>query len=326
MRFTSRNLVLLCFLSGLLGSFSLPAGAGGETSKPVVIYSKGVRLAGNLWSPPNADTAKARPGLLLVHGWGGTKDQLNANYASDFAARGYYVLTFDYRGWGESEGDLQPVKELPKDRGETFIAEVREVRDVVNPNNQFDDILAALSYLKGEPGVDATRIGLWGTSLGAGLALRAAIASPEVKVLLTQIGSFNPYAGYAALPGTSPAHPNNIGAWRSAIARGAAPSIPGEDSAVKGLKGVGHHPEILRHFPMENVEKLRAPTLIIDAENEEYFDIKQNGNAFYEKIKEQTEARYETLPGSHYDLYRGEGRAKALSMQLNWLSKHLPLE
>ncbi len=296
------------------------------TSKPVLIYSHGVRLAGDLWTPPGAAPSKKRPALLLMHGWGGTKDQLNRDYAPRFAAKGYYVLTFDYRGWGESDGDLLPVGELPKDRTGKFQVEVREVREVVNPINQFDDIRAALLFLKGEPGVDPAKLGVWGTSLGGGLALRTAIEHPEIRVLINQIGSVNPIVAYQVLPTSSPAHPDNVDQWRSAIARGQAPSVPGPQSKVPGLKGYADHPEIIRHTPLKNVETLRAATLIIDAADEEFFDIKDNGVLLYDRIKEQTTASYAALPGKHYDLYGGASREKALELQFDWLKQHLPIE
>ena len=46
----------------------------------------------------------------------------------------------------------------------------------------------------------------------------------------------------------------------------------------------------------------------------------------YKKIKNQVVARYEVLPGKHYDIYRGKGYAAAIGMQKEWLEKYLPVE
>ncbi len=71
--------------------------------------------------------------------------------------------------------------------------------------------------------------------------------------------------------------------------------------------------------------KLTSATLIIDAADEELFDIKQNGAALYESINDRVTARYETIPGKHYDVYRGEGYTTALAWEIAWLQEHLPL-
>ena len=34
-------------------------------------------------------------------------------------------------------------------------------------------------------------------------------------------------------------------------------------------------------------------------------------------------ARYEEIPGTHYDVYSGEGYRAALALEREWLSKHL---
>ncbi len=294
-------------------------------SKPITIYSHGVRLAGDLWTPPGVQAGEKRPAILMIHGWGGNKEELNL-YAPHFSKLGYYILTFDYRGWGKSDGDLLPVAELPKDRGAEFQVKVREVREVVNPINQYEDISAALSYLKGEPGVDATRLAVWGTSLGGGLAVKTAIKHPEIKVVIDQIGVVNMQDWYARLPKTSPLHADNIEVLRSAIARGDAPSVPGPDAKWGKLRGVADHPALHRHTPMENVESLRAATLIIDAAEEELFDTAQNGRLLYERIKGQTTASYESVPGTHYDLYKRPAVEKVVGLQFQWLIKHLPVK
>ena len=38
------------------------------TNSPVTIWSDGIRLAGNMWHPADADPNQARPAILLVHG------------------------------------------------------------------------------------------------------------------------------------------------------------------------------------------------------------------------------------------------------------------
>ncbi|MDQ1397983.1 MAG: uncharacterized protein QOG64_3242 [Acidimicrobiaceae bacterium] len=84
-------------------------------STAVRIESSGLQLAGSLCRPPvsAAGGAKARPGLVLCHGFptegkrarvsGQTYPQLAERIAAE---AGWVVLTFNFRGTGESEGDF----------------------------------------------------------------------------------------------------------------------------------------------------------------------------------------------------------------------------
>jgi len=69
--------------------------------RKATVVSEGSRLAAELFAPGAAD--KPLPTIVMSHGWGGTAQQLRAD-AVVFARAGYLVVTFDYRGWGASEG------------------------------------------------------------------------------------------------------------------------------------------------------------------------------------------------------------------------------
>src|SRR5712672_3490888 len=69
--------------------------------RKVDIYSEGVRMTGAVLYP-QAFEGKKLPAVILSHGWGGTAAMLRPQ-AERFAQAGYFVLAFDYRGWGESD-------------------------------------------------------------------------------------------------------------------------------------------------------------------------------------------------------------------------------
>jgi len=71
------------------------------SEKKVQFYSDGLRLAGVLFLPEDPGP---HPGVVLCHGFTGIKEFILPEYACRFAAAGYAALTFDYRGFGESEG------------------------------------------------------------------------------------------------------------------------------------------------------------------------------------------------------------------------------
>ena len=89
------------------------------------------------------------PGILLCHGYGGRREQLNGAYARKFAALGFVVLCFDYRGYGDSDGKLVRVggkeSEEPGQPYETVVQEVREVVDVLD---QVEDARSALAFIR----------------------------------------------------------------------------------------------------------------------------------------------------------------------------------
>ena len=313
-------------LIAALSMFGLLAQAAPK-SEAISIYSDGIRLAGNLWLPEDYQSGQQRAALLMVHGWGGLKSHLNQAYAPQFAAQGYVVLTFDYTGWGESEGLVirtgsRPDSAQGAETAQNYASEVQEIRRIVNPLEQMNDIRAAFAYLATDPRVDADRIAVWGSSLGGGLALATAIEFPEIKVLISQVGSVNPQAGFVDVPDENPLSAKSMLALRGMIARGEQPSFP--STATPGLQGYPDWPDYVRYDPYQGLERLSAATLIIDAAKEELFDIKQNGADLYQRVKDQVPARYETIPGAHYDVYRDTGYQQALAWQIEWLKKHLP--
>ena len=70
--------------------------------------------------------------------------------------------------------------------------------------------------------------------------------------------------------------------------------------------------------------KVRLRTNKARADQEGLFDIKDNGVALYAAIKDKVPAKYDTIKGKHYDIYRGAGYKKALRLQQAWLAEHLP--
>src|SRR6185312_6324030 len=112
--------------------------------------SRGIRCAAWLTLPAGPGP---HPALVLVHGLGATHDMMLVQYEQHFAAAGIATLAFDYRNTGASEG--QP-------------------RQHISLRNQQADVAQALAHLKALPEIDAGRIGLWGTSLGAMTVVRTA--------------------------------------------------------------------------------------------------------------------------------------------------------
>src|SRR5215204_5508144 len=87
------------------------------------------------------------PGFLFLQGWGSTREQYLAR-AREIASLGCLCLTFEPRGVARDD---------PR-------------HETVSREDNLRDVLAAYDLLAGQPGVDASAIGVVGASYGAYLA------------------------------------------------------------------------------------------------------------------------------------------------------------
>jgi predicted acyl esterase len=125
------------------------AHAAYTTTEHVATMDDGVGIAVTLYRP--AELAGTAPAVMVFHGLGGNRQSM-APVAQVLADRGYLVLTFDFRGHGESGG-------LFTGLGARELADIAILREAWLPTNA---------------PVDADKVGAWGISLGGGAALRAA--------------------------------------------------------------------------------------------------------------------------------------------------------
>src|SRR5687767_4634652 len=113
--------------------------------RKATVISEGTRLAAELFARKDND-GKALPTIIMCHGWGGVAQVLRPD-AVAFARAGYLVVTFDYRGWGASDGKVVLTKPAARGKpGEPFTAEVKEVREVVDPLDQTTDLLNVIHW------------------------------------------------------------------------------------------------------------------------------------------------------------------------------------
>lgn len=131
--------------------------------RPVVLFADGIRLRGYLTAPAGAE---GLPAVVLCHGFLCTMAMDLPGYARRLADEGFAVLRFDYRGFGESDG---------------------EPRAELLPLRQSDDVRAAVSFLRSQPEVDPARIALWGTSFGGAVVLHAAALDERVCAVVANV-------------------------------------------------------------------------------------------------------------------------------------------
>ena len=108
-----------------------------------------------------------RPAIVQGPGWLGLKDaKLYLPYHEALTAAGYLVLIFDYRGFGDSDGD----------------------RGMLLPQLQLEDLINAVTYLTTRNDVDADNIGTFGSGgTGGGNAVLLAATDRRVRVAVSQV-------------------------------------------------------------------------------------------------------------------------------------------
>lgn len=288
----------------------------------ITIWSQGIRLAGDIFKPKNMKPKDKLPGILMVPGWGGSRKNIEKNYAPHYAQQGFIVLIFDYKGWGDSDGPLVMNEPLTSsEEASKLTANVTHIRKVINPFAMLEDIRAALHYLGGEPQVMPNNLGIWGTSMGGGLSLVIAANDDRVKALVDQMGPVNYQYNLAKVPAAKMRYVETL------AARGAIPPYPGPKSKVNPmLRGYPDWVAMKRFDPMASLNQLTAPTLIIDAEKEMLFETEHNGLLVHNTIKDRIDSKYVTYPGGHYDLYKGDNLVAARQLALEWFVKNLKAE
>src|SRR5215475_9195070 len=153
------------------------------------VISEGVRLQAELFSLKSL-AGKQLPTIIMAHGWGGTA----ANFRWDalaLANAGYFVVTFDYRGWGQSDGRILLTSPPEKKDGRRFTAQVEELREYVDPLEQTTDWFNVINWAMGEPAVDKERVGLRGSSYSGGHVFYVAARDLRVKAIVSQVGAFD---------------------------------------------------------------------------------------------------------------------------------------
>lgn len=138
----------------------------------VTIPYEGKSLYGILRKPAGVQKP---PAVVMAVGLDSTKEEGDA-YEAPFLARGLATLMFDGPGQGEGQYDFSI-------RGD-YEAPVKAVIDYVESRND----------------LDASRIGMWGVSLGGYYAPRAAAFEKRIKACIALGGPFDWEAAFDGLP------------------------------------------------------------------------------------------------------------------------------
>jgi fermentation-respiration switch protein FrsA (DUF1100 family) len=143
--------------------------------------SGGERCAAWLYRPA---TAKPRvPVVVMAHGFSAVREQRLDAYAERFVAAGMAVLLFDYRHFGASGG---------------------EPRQLLDIDRQLADWKAAVAFARAQPGIDAARVAIAGSSFSGGHVHRIAAQDRSIAAVIAQVPFVD---GFKNLPALGVVHP-----------------------------------------------------------------------------------------------------------------------
>ena len=138
--------------------------------------SHGERCAATLMLPSQGTRP---PVVIMAHGFGAIRAAGLPAFAERFVAEGYAAYLFDYRNFGDSEG---------------------EPRHWVSPRRHLQDWAAAIAHVRSLPEVDADRMVLWGTSFSGGHVIQTAAADHRVRAIIAQVPHVSGLASMKQVP------------------------------------------------------------------------------------------------------------------------------
>ncbi len=292
-------------------------------SQAVSFYSEGTRLSGDLFVPDGLRSNEQRAGILLCHGYTGVRNLYLPDTAKALADAGYVVLTFDYKGWGDSDG--------PKSR--------------LAPYGRVLDSQAALTFLGAQPTVDADRLGIYGTSYGGATVVWTAAVDPRVKAVVSVVGVGNGRRWlrsvrhpdeFADLLARSEADRlRRVMTGQSEFAERSEVLLPDRQSAELAAAARRGNPGAVNTIPLEYIDDTLGfhpewvvdkiaprPVLFITSDDDRLVPPDES-ESLYAKAGEPK--KLIVLKGwGHYEVYTGEAFRQVIEPTIAWYQQYLP--
>jgi fermentation-respiration switch protein FrsA (DUF1100 family) len=292
--------------------------------------SQGVECAVRIYRPAARGESPV-PVIVMAHGFGAVRALRLYAYAEEFAAAGYAVTVFDYRGFGDSAGTPRQLLDVPM---------------------QHQDWRAALAYARALPGTDPERVVAWGTSFAGGHVISVAGQGEPLAAIIAQVPHVSGPAAVRAtgfMPslrvgivgirdqisawlGRGPVYVDSAGRPGAAAVMTSPDAMPGMDKLIadSGLKQ-GDYPanvaarivlKIGLYSPKRWASGVTCPALVQIADEDAVTP---------RRVAEATAARMaaptvHVYPGGHFDPYVEPLFTSVIADQLAFLREHVPTE
>jgi pimeloyl-ACP methyl ester carboxylesterase len=265
------------------------------------------------------------PAVVMAHGFGAVKAGGLAPFAERFRREGFATVAFDYRQWGGSSG--QP-------------------RDEVSVPRQREDYRTVLDWTLTQPGVDGTRVFVWGTSFSGLHAVELAATDARLRGAIAQNPLVDGLAPMLRVPPTrslrllAAGFRDRLGSLLGRPPRYVPAGVaPGEFGAVANEQALGgldiirprdgsewHNRVTARsllgiaaHRPVRKAADIGCPILVVVAEND---TIAPTGPAMQVADRAPKGELYHSR-GGHYDVYEGgKDHDRVLNIEVEFLHRH----
>lgn len=177
---------------------------GSNYTRSIVSYkSEGLKIYALLTVPVGQPPAGGWPAVVFNHGYIPPAEYRTTEryiaYTDAISRAGYVLLRPDYRGHGNSEGIAT---------------------GGYGTNDYTIDVLNAVSSLKRYPGVNTSRIGMWGHSMGGHITLRTMVTNGDVKAGIIWAGVVASYPDLVnnwRRPSPGQTAPTRASRWRQSL-------------------------------------------------------------------------------------------------------------
>jgi len=293
----------------------------GVARSDIVFDSAGARCAGWLYLPAGPPP---HPVVVMAHGFGGQRRFRLDAFAERFAAAGLAAVVFDYRYFGDSEG---------------------EPRQLIDVGRQLEDWRSALAFTRGHHLLDATRLALWGTSFSGGHVLSIAARDHDVAAVVTQVPFVDGRTVARSVPmgegircmtaavrdriGSALGRPAHRVALFGPPGTVGAMTAPGAEEAIRAnLLPPGEWDEttparvflaLPRYRPGRLAGAVECPVLFVIADN----DNLTPPDVALAAAQRAPRAEVVRYPVGHFAIYAGDPFEQAVADEVAFLRKHL---
>jgi len=153
--------------------------AGMITVTPLTFHRGSTRLVGRLYRN-TPDWTVRQPGVLVTGSWLTVKEQMPDLYARQLAELGYTAFTFDFSGFGESEG---------------------EPRQAELPDRKIGDLIAAADFLSTLSPIEPRSVAHLAVCASAQYGLAALARGARIARFVSIAGWFHDLAGLGTFYG-----------------------------------------------------------------------------------------------------------------------------
>ena len=291
--------------------------------KNISFYSEGVKLDGDLYYPDDLKNGERRAGVVLCHGYTGVKDLYLPDNARVLNEAGYMVMTFDYKGWGASDG----------------------ARTRLAPYSRVVDVQAAMTFLGIQPEVNDECLGIYGTSYGCATVVWAAAHDERVKCTVGVVGMGHggrwmrsvrrPDEWIDLLEVSKKDREQRVQTGKSGMAARDEILLPDRQSAALASAARAENPNALSELPIEYidetlqfhpewvVDKISPRPLLLIAGGDDRLVPPEDCESLFEKAGEPK--KMVTLPGvGHYEVYVPPAFDAVMKETVAWFEKYLP--